>query len=173
MRKLFSILLLSFLMLGSTLRAEVVSYTAFTGHFGVTEDYQYSIASHNNNYYLVVKIIAVVHVESDGSSFFNDPILKIRTFNQEVVTLKGTVVQPKSRYEAVPVGADKQHKPVVYSIAQFPVTAEDMEKIGHGITKIRLTTLPYNHEQIFKKKDKMGLKLYRSYLETKEQEENF
>ena len=90
----------------------------------------------------------------------------------EVVTLKGTVVQPKTSYEAVLVGANKTPKPLAVSVAQFPVSAEVMEKIGHGISKLRLSLLPVNHERSFKK-DKMGLKLYQSYLETKAQEENF
>ena len=170
MKRLFSVLLLSMLMLGSNLRAEVLGYES--NDAWINDSYRYSIATHNNAYFLVVEIASVVNMYSDGSSFFNEPVLKIRTFNQEVVTLKGTVVQPKTSYEAVLVGANKTPKPLAVSVAQFPVSAEDMEKIGHGISKLRLSLLPVNHERSFKK-DKMGLKLYQSYLETKAQEENF
>ena len=171
MKRLFAVLLLSFLMLGSTLQAEGLGYSSSSKQYGESEDYTYSIATYNNVYCLVVQIGVVVNGSWDGSTFFPEPILKIRTFNQEVVTLKGTIVQPKTSYESI-VGVDSKRKTLAYSMATFPVTAEDMEKIGHGISKLRLTTMPVNHEQSFKK-DKLGLKLYQAYLETKAQEENF
>ena len=55
------------------------------------------------------------------------------------------------------------------SIAQFPITSKQMELLNQGVSKVSLSTLPIVHEKNFNK-DKIGKKLYNSYLKEKEEE---
>lgn len=49
------------------------------------------------------------------------------------------------------------------SEAKFPITKEQMEKVGLGVKKLRLNTSPKYHEKSWSS-DKIGKKLYNSYL---------
>ncbi len=58
------------------------------------------------------------------------------------------------------------------STAQFEVSPEQFELLKNGIVKIRLTTIPLEHEREFKK-DKIGRKLYQFYLDAKNKDDQF
>ena len=79
--------------------------------------------------------------------------MKVRTFDDEVLTLEGSVVDN--------IGIPSFD---ILSTAQFKCTPEQFEKLKRGISKVRLSMTPENHERTFKK-DKMGKKLYKQYLQ--------
>lgn len=57
-------------------------------------------------------------------------------------------------------------------MAQFKITPEQFEKIKDGIAKVRLSTIPIEHERTFRK-DKIGKKLYLFYLKERNKDNNF
>lgn len=106
--------------------------------------------------------------------FLKDPIMKIRTFSDELIELKGTVIcntNEDSDYEVIVdnvILADTD----IRSIAQFWITPDQLELLQHGIAKIRLTMTPSNHEKQFKK-DKLGKALYHCYQLAIQDDESF
>ena len=60
----------------------------------------------------------------------------------------------------------------IISSAQFSITPEQLEMIKSGVTKIRLSTTPIEHEREFTK-DKIGKKLYEFYLNIRDKNNDF
>ncbi len=98
--------------------------------------------------------------------------MKVRTFNDEVITLTGVVIGNGSQSAGIVSGNIVIPVTEINSTAQFKVTPEQFESIKGGIAKVRLSMTPMNHERTFKK-DKIGMKLYQFYLKAKSQEDNF
>ena len=97
--------------------------------------------------------------------------MKMRTFNDEVITLSGVVIGNGSQSAGIVSGNIVIPVTEISSTAQFKVPPEQFESIKSGIAKVRLDTTPMNHERIFKK-DKIGKKLYQFYLKAKSQDDN-
>ena len=110
-----------------------------------------------------------VTLSSEGLFFAKEPVMMIKTFEGEVLRLKGMSYgnDKETGYffvsgVMVPLSSSK-------SIAQFPITSKQMELLNQGVSKVSLSTLPIVHEKNFNK-DKIGKKLYNSYLKEKEKE---
>lgn len=58
------------------------------------------------------------------------------------------------------------------SMQLYPITQEQIELLKDGILKIRINTLPVFTEKTFKK-DEIGTKLYKQFVEVKEKYDNF
>ncbi|MDO5446617.1 MAG: hypothetical protein Q4F34_02425 [Prevotellaceae bacterium] len=127
---------------------------------------QYSVAKQDTTYYIIAT------VRSDRLNFLNESTMKIRTFNNEVITLKGVVIGSGSQTDGIVSGNIIVPVTTINSTAQFAITPKEFELINHGIAKIRLSMTPMNHERTFKK-DKIGKKLYQFYLEAKSMDDNF
>ena len=98
--------------------------------------------------------------------------MKMRTFNDEVITLSGVVIGNGSQSAGIVSGNIVIPVTEISSTVQFKVTPDQFESIKSGIAKIRLDMTPMNHERTFKK-DKIGKKLYQFYLKAKSQDDNF
>lgn len=130
---------------------------------------RFSVAKQDTSYYIVVT------VKSDGYEgllFMNEPKMKVRTFNDEVITFDGVAIRDGSISAGIVSGNILIPVAEIRSTAQFKVTPSQFEKIGEGVAKVGLSTTPTNHEHKFKK-DKIGKKLYQFYLKVKEQDEIF
>ena len=114
----------------------------------------------------------IATVRSDRMRFLNDPTMKIRTFNDSVITLSGVLIGNGSRTTGVVSGNVVIPVTEINSTAQFSITPEQFEEIKVGISKIRLSMTPMNHERTFNQ-DKIGMKLYQFYLNVKSQDDNF
>ena len=158
--------------------AQTVSYTN-RPLLGEVHQVQYSIAKMDSVYYLIVT------VHSSKMYFLTNPIMKVRTFNDEVFTLNGVNVRDNSQTAAYISGTNGNSNTATYipgrtvypitrisTTAQFRITPEQLDKMGNGIAKIRLSMTPMNHERTFKK-DKIGKKLYKLYQKVKDQDESF
>ena len=164
--KTIKLILLSFcLVLGFITKAQTVSYTykALT-----TEgcNMQYSVAKQDAVYSIVAT------VRSDGMTFLPDPTMKIRTFTGKYLELRGTVIGNGSQSAGIISGNIVIPVTEISSTAQFIITPQQLEVLSEGVAKIRLSMTPMNHERTFKK-DKIGKKLYKSYLNKKQEDENF
>lgn len=127
---------------------------------------KYSVAKQATSYYIVAT------VKSDRMYFLNEPTMKIRTFNNDVLTLYGVTIGSGSNSVGVVSGNIVIPVIEINSTAQFQVTPEEFEIIKYGIAKISLSMTPMNHERTFNK-DKIGKKLYQFYLDAKFQDDNF
>lgn len=127
---------------------------------------KYSVIKQESTYFIIAT------VKSDRMIFLSNPTMKIRTFNNEVITLEGIVIG--SRSESTGLVSGNMVIPVteISSTAQFYVTPEELELLSHGVEKVRLSMSPMNHERTFKK-DKIGRKLYQFYLKAKAKDEDF
>ena len=122
---------------------------------GCTMDY--SVLKQDSMYYIIAT------VSSDRMKFLKEPTMLIKTFDDEVIVLKGELFDTDA--DVVNVGSSDILIPasIIRSTAQFKVTSCQFEQIKKGISKIRLSTLPIEHERVFKK-DMLGRKLYELYL---------
>lgn len=120
----------------------------------------YSVSSQDSVYYIVVS------VSSDRLLFLENPTLKVRTFKNEVITLKGVVVGNVGNSSGVMVGNVLVPTTEVISTAQFVTTPEQFESLKNGVAKIRISMTPMNHEREFRS-DKIGKKLYKFFLKEK------
>lgn len=126
----------------------------------------FSVVNQGSEYYVVTS------VSSERLVLVENPIMMIRTFEDEVLTLNGSLVNNSSKTSNINIGGNVAHITHLVSIAQFAVTPEQFQMLRHGIAKIRLTMAPINHEKTFKK-DEIGVELYRLYLKEKADAENF
>ena len=159
----FIIVLLVFLC--TSIKAQTVSYSykplAAQGCY-----MKYGVTKQEASYYIIAT------VRSDRMNFLNEPTMKIRTFNNDVITLYGVSLANGSSSAGIISGSIVIPITEIYSTAQFKITPEQFEIIKNGISKIRLSMTPMNHERTFKK-DKIGKKLYKFYLKIKNQDDNF
>ena len=152
------ILLLLLCTIGLTTQAQEYFVDGYTFTYGVAkQDSLYSI---------------VATVKSNCMVFLKDPIMKIRTFSDELIELKGTVISNASENGGTIVNNVILADTDIRSIAQFWITPDQLELLQHGIAKIRLTMTPSNHEKQFKK-DKIGKALYHCYQLAIQDDETF
>ena len=118
--------------------------------------YSYSITKKDSIYLLVVSITGEKVVLPPN------PELKLKTLGDDVITLNGELIgQDAQNGGMIMYGMIIPLHQITVS-AQFVVDKAVMEKIGSGISKVRLSTAP-QHECEFKK-DKIGKKLYEMFL---------
>lgn len=127
---------------------------------------KYSVIKQDSAYYIIAT------VRSDRMKFLNNPTMKIRTFNNDLITLKGKVIGNDSESAGIVSGNIVIPVTEISSTAQFDITPAQFEQLNNGVAKVRLSMSPQNHERTFKK-DKIGKKLYKFYLKAKEKDDNF
>ena len=161
MRKALFIYILVFVLclVSSNLTAQTVGYT-YKALAAEGCNMKYSVAKQDTAYYIIAT------VRSDRMTFLSEPTMKMRTFNDEVITLSGVVIGNGSQSAGIVSGNIVIPVTEISSTAQFKVTPEQFESIKSGIAKVRLDMTPMNHERTFKK-DKIGKKLYQFYLKAK------
>lgn len=124
---------------------------------------KFSVVKQDSAYFIIVT------ASSLSKKFLNETMMKIRTFNDDVITLKGVAIDKQSAVIAANLFALITEN---NSTAQFAITPDDFEKLNSGVSKIHLSMMPTEHERTFKK-DKIGKKLYQFYLKAKAKDENF
>lgn len=152
-------------LVSSNLTAQTVGYT-YRALAAEGCNMKYSVSKQDSSYYIIAT------VRSDRMTFLSEPTMKVRTFNDEVITLKGVAIGNGSQSAGIVSGNIVIPVTEISSTAQFKVTPEQFESIKSGVAKVRLDMTPMNHERTFKK-DKIGKKLYQFYLKAKSQDDNF
>ena len=127
---------------------------------------KYSVAKQDTSYFIIAT------VTSDNMRFLSEPTMKVRTFNDEVITLSGVLLSNDSETSGFIYGGFVIPITEKSSTAQFKITPQQFEELKNGVSKIRLSMSPMNHERTFKK-DKIGGKLYKFYLKAKAQDDDF
>jgi len=157
------------LLVASTALAQSVSYThkAFSPE-GCTV--RYTAMLHED------APAIVVNVSSDRLVFDENPIMMIKLSDDEVIKLEGTLLRTDSKKSGIVFGVGDIGfiAPVtsLQTMALFPISAEQIEKLPKGVAKVRLSTIPIMHERYFKK-DKIGNNLYLNFKELYETKTDF
>lgn len=120
----------------------------------------FSVTQLDTTYYIVVC------AESDRLCFIDEPKMKMQTASGEVLTMAGF---PLNGYEdsfLIHTGYFSIPFHSSHSMAVFEATPQQFEAMKSGVTRVKITMLPYVHDHTFKK-DKIGQPLYEQYLEIK------
>ena len=125
---------------------------------------KYSVIRQDSVYYIIAT------VKSDRLTFLKESTMLIKNFDGEVIKLQGSLISSESA--GVLIGNIVYPVTEISSTAQFKITPEQFEKIKDGIAKVRLSTIPIEHERTFSK-DKIGKKLYLFYLKERNKDNNF
>ena len=165
MKKYLFTLFMVLLMGCMPIKAQTVGYT-YKPLAAEGCSMRYNVVKRDLSFYIVAT------VSSDRMRYLNEPTMKIRTFNDDVITLNGVVIGNDSESMGIVSGNIVLPVTAIRSTAQFEVTAEQFEMIKSGVAKIRLTMSPMNHERTFKK-DKIGKKLYKFYQKAKLKGDDF
>ena len=165
MKTIKIILLLFCVILGLNTKAQTVGYT-YKALAAEGCNVKYSVAKQDTIYSIIVTVC------SDRMYFLTGPTMKIRTFTDKYLELRGTVVGNGSQSAGVISGNIVIPVTAISSTAQFRITPQQFGILNEGVAKIRLSMTPMNHERTFKK-DKIGKKLYQFYLKEKQKDENF
>lgn len=126
----------------------------------------YSAIRQDTTYYIMVT------VESDRLNFMKESTMLVKNFDNEILELKGDLVG--NNLESMGFISGNIVIPVteINSTAQFRIHPEQFEFFRKGVAKIRLSTIPIEHERTFAK-DKIGKKIYRLLLEQKNKNSDF
>lgn len=126
----------------------------------------YSVAKQDTTYYIIAT------VKSENLSFLKEPIMLIKNFDGQIIKLYGSNIVNSSKTRGILIGNIMCPDTEISSTAQFKITPEQFESIKNGISKVRLSTTPIEHEREFKK-DKIGKKLYQFFLKQKNKDNDF
>lgn len=165
MKRLSLILTIILFLLPLQVKAQSVSYT-YKALKAEGCSVNYSVAHQDNNFYLVVS------VTSDRMRFLSEPSIKFKTFKGEIIELTGIELGNSSQTAGVLIGNIMVPVTDIVTSAQFRISQSDLEKFQNGISKVRISLAPMNHEREFSK-DKIGKKLYKIYLKLANQKDDF
>ena len=160
-----SFLILLFLSIGINIEGQTVSYT-YRPLAAEGCQMKYSVIKQDTTYYIVAT------VSSDRLMFIKEPVMLIKNYDGKVVKLEGDIISNGSESAGILVSNVMIPVTEINSTAQFKITPEQFEIIKNGIAKVRLSTIPIQHERTFKK-DKIGKKLYKFYMKAQMKSDDF
>ena len=165
MREIKIILMLIFVIFNLCVKAQTIGYT-YKALAAEGCSIKYSVTKQDSVYYIIVT------VRSDRLNFLKESTFLLKTFDGDIIKLRGKVIGNGSETGGIISGNIVIPVTAIYSTAQFKITPEQFELLNKGISKVRLSTIPIEHERTFKK-DKIGKKLYHFYLKKKSQDNEF
>ena len=127
---------------------------------------KYSVSKQDTTYYIIVT------VKSDRLIFLNKSTMLFKTFEGNVIELKGELMGNGSESAGIVSGNVVIPITEISSTAQFTATPFQFEQLKNGISKVRLSTTPIEHERTFKK-DKIGKKLYQFFIKQRDKNIDF
>lgn len=127
---------------------------------------KYSVVKQDTAYYIIAT------VKSDRLNFLKESTMLLKTFDGEVVKLYGSQIGSGSETAGIVSGNIVLPVTEISSTAQFKISPQQFELLKKGVAKIRLSTIPIEHERTFAK-DKIGKKLYQFFLKQKNKDNDF
>ena len=128
--------------------------------------FQYTVLVQDSQNYVVLTMT------SEKQVFAQQPTLMLKTFEGDIITLVGEIVDSNKTTAGVMISGIMIPVSERTFVAQFGISNEEIELLSKGICKVRLATVPKLHEKEFKK-DKIGLKLYTMFKDAWKQQNNF
>ncbi len=127
---------------------------------------KYSVVKQDTAYYIITT------VKSDRLNFLKESTMLLKTFDGEVIKLYGSQIGSGSETAGIVSGNIVLPVTEISSTAQFKISPQQFELLKKGVAKIRLSTIPIEHERTFAK-DKIGKKLYQFFLKQKNKDNDF
>lgn len=156
---LFSILALCATCFPYSMKSQqIVPYKPVQVKFFIGDDVSFSLSKQSEGYQLVVTLT------SEERRFLPKAMLWMRTFNNELLELSGTLVDNETRHSMKDQDGSGFPKYYVRSTATFPITREQLSLINHGVMVLRVSTLPMTYDVRFEH-DRIGTRLYQLFLQ--------
>ena len=152
-------------MFSANINAQTVGYT-YRPLAAEGCNMKYSVVKQDTAYYIIAT------VKSDRLNFLKESTMLLKTFDGEVIKLYGSQIGSGSETAGIVSGNIVLPVTEISSTAQFKITPQQFELLKNGVAKIRLSTIPIEHERIFAK-DKIGKKLYQFFLKQKNKDNDF
>lgn len=127
---------------------------------------EYGVAKQDTAYYIIAT------VKSDRLNFLKESTMLLKTFDGEVIKLYGSQIGSGSETAGIVSGNIVLPVTEISSTAQFKISPQQFEMLKNGVAKIRLSTIPIEHERTFAK-DKIGKKLYQFFMKQKNKDNDF
>lgn len=159
---IFSIVLTMF---SANINAQTVGYT-YRPLAAEGCNMKYSVVKQDTAYYIIAT------VKSDRLNFLKESTMLLKTFDGEVIKLYGSQIGSGSETAGIVSGNIVLPVTEISSTAQFKISPQQFEMLKNGVAKIRLSTIPIEHERTFAK-DKIGKKLYQFFLKQKNKDNDF
>ena len=152
-------------MFSANINAQTVGYT-YRPLAAEGCNMKYSVVKQDTAYYIIATI------KSDRLNFLKESTMLLKTFDGEVVKLYGSQIGSGSETAGIVSGNIVLPVTEISSTAQFKISPQQFELLKKGVAKIRLSTIPIEHERTFAK-DKIGKKLYQFFLKQKNKDNDF
>ena len=152
-------------MFSANINAQTVGYT-YRPLAAEGCNMKYSVVKQDTAYYIIAT------VKSDRLNFLKESTMLLKTFDGEVVKLYGSQIGSGSETAGIVSGNIVLPVTEISSTAQFKISPQQFELLKKGVAKIRLSTIPIEHERTFAK-DKIGKKLYQFFLKQKNKDNDF
>ena len=152
-------------MFSSNINAQTVGYT-YRPLAAEGCNMKYSVVKQDTAYYIIAT------VKSDRLNFLKESTMLLKTFDGEVIKLYGSQIGSGSETAGIVSGNIVLPVTEISSTAQFKISPQQFELLKKGVAKIRLSTIPIEHERTFAK-DKIGKKLYQFFLKQKNKDNDF
>lgn len=159
------ILSIALIMCGFGLKAQTVGYS-YRPLAAEGCSMKYSVTKQDTAYYIIAT------VKSDRLNFLKQSTMLLKTFDGEVLKLNGSQISSSSETAGIVSGNIVIPITSISSTAQFKISPQQFELLRKGVAKIRLSTIPIEHERTFAK-DKIGKKLYQFFLKQKDKDNDF
>lgn len=152
-------------MFSANINAQTVGYT-YRPLAAEGCNMKYSVVKQDTAYYIIAT------VKSDRLNFLKESTMLLKTFDGEVIKLYGSQIGSGSETAGIVSGNIVLPVTEISSTAQFKISPQQFELLKKGVAKIRLSTIPIEHERTFAK-DKIGKKLYQFFLKQKNKDYDF
>ena len=159
------ILFIVLTMFSANINAQTVGYT-YRPLAAEGCNMKYSVVKQDTAYYIIAT------VKSDRLNFLKESTMLLKTFDGEVIKLYGSQIGSGSETAGIVSGNIVLPVTEISSTAQFKIRPQQFELLKKGVAKIRLSTIPIEHERTFAK-DKIGKKLYQFFLKQKNKDNDF
>jgi hypothetical protein len=159
------ILFIVLTMFSANINAQTVGYT-YRPLAAEGCNMKYSVVKQDTAYYIIAT------VKSDRLNFLKESTMLLKTFGGEVIKLYGSQIGSGSETAGIVSGNIVLPVTEISSTAQFKISPQQFELLKKGVAKIRLSTIPIEHERTFAK-DKIGKKLYQFFLKQKNKDNDF
>lgn len=159
------ILFIVLTMFSANINAQTVGYT-YRPLAAEGCNMKYSVVKQDTAYYIIAT------VKSDRLNFLKESTMLLKTFDGEVIKLYGSQIASSSESAGIVSGNIVLPVTEISSTAQFKISPQQFELLKKGVAKIRLSTIPIEHERTFAK-DKIGKKLYQFFLKQKNKDNDF
>lgn len=159
------ILFIVLTMFSANINAQTVGYT-YRPLAAEGCNMKYSVVKQDTAYYIIAT------VKSDRLNFLKESTMLLKTFDGEVIKLYGSQIGSGSETAGIVSGNIVLPVTEISSTAQFKISPQQFELLKKGVAKIRLSTIPIEHERTFAK-DKIGKKLYQFFLNQKNKDNDF